>query len=81
MIRFDTDPSRYLHRRLACDGPIATLTLDVAEAGGLSPGYPLKLNSYDLGLSAQWWSYRPPTQTKLAASVGSPAPLYCASSG
>src|SRR5580693_7121226 len=53
MITFDTDPSRYRHWRLACEGPIATLTLDVAEDGGLSPGYRLKLNSYDLGVDIE----------------------------
>src|SRR5712692_5067331 len=53
MITFDTDPSRYRHWRLTCDGPIATLTLDVAEEGGLSPGYRLKLNSYDLGVDIE----------------------------
>src|SRR5271155_5466267 len=53
MITFDTDPSRYRHWRLACNGPIATLTLDVAEEGGLFPGYKLKLNSYDLGVDIE----------------------------
>src|SRR5437868_13327011 len=53
MITFDTDPSRYRHWRLACGGPIATLTLDVAEDGGLVPGYRLKLNSYDLGVDIE----------------------------
>jgi len=53
MITFDTDPSRYRHWRLACDGQIATLTLDVAEEGGLNPGYRLKLNSYDLGVDIE----------------------------
>src|SRR5271167_2528589 len=53
MILFDTDPSRYRHWRLACDGPVATLTLDVAEEGGLFPGYRLKLNSYDLGVDIE----------------------------
>ena len=53
MIKFDTDPSRYRHWRLDCDGPIATLTLDVAEEGGLFPGYRLKLNSYDLGVDIE----------------------------
>src|SRR5438046_36863 len=53
MITFDTDPSRYRHWRLTCDGPIATLSLDVAEEGGLSPGYRLKLNSYDLGVDIE----------------------------
>jgi benzoyl-CoA-dihydrodiol lyase len=53
MITFDTDPSRYRHWRLACNGPIATLTLDVAEEGGLFPSYRLKLNSYDLGVDIE----------------------------
>src|SRR5437667_6888463 len=53
MITFDTHPSRYRHWRLACDGPVATLTLDVAEEGGLVPGYRLKLNSYDLGVDIE----------------------------
>jgi benzoyl-CoA-dihydrodiol lyase len=39
MITFDTDPAHYRHWRLACDGPAATLSLGVAEEGGLSPGY------------------------------------------
>src|SRR6201988_2374962 len=53
MITFDTDPRRYRHWRLAFDGPIATLTLDVAEEGGVFPGYKLKLNSYDLGVDIE----------------------------
>src|ERR1700757_1392202 len=48
MITFDTEPHRYRHWHLSCDGAVATLTLDVAEEGGLFPGYRLKLNSYDL---------------------------------
>src|SRR5499427_8483567 len=53
MITFDTDPSRYRHWRLACEGPVATLALDVAEEGGIFPGYRLKLNSYDLGVDIE----------------------------
>src|SRR5499433_3275169 len=53
MITFDTDPSRYRHWRLACDGPVATLLLDVDEEGALAPGYRLKLNSYDLGVDIE----------------------------
>jgi benzoyl-CoA-dihydrodiol lyase len=53
MITFDTDPACYRHWRLSCDGPVATLTLDVAEEGGLFPGYRLKLNSYDLGVDIE----------------------------
>jgi benzoyl-CoA-dihydrodiol lyase len=53
MIRFDTSPDRYHHWKLACDGPVATLTLDIAEDKGIEPGYKLKLNSYDLGVDIE----------------------------
>ncbi len=53
MITFDTDPGRYRHWGLSYEGPVATLTLDVAEEGGLDPGYRLKLNSYDLGVDIE----------------------------
>ncbi|HUQ24683.1 MAG TPA: 2,3-epoxybenzoyl-CoA dihydrolase [Burkholderiales bacterium] len=53
MISFETHPDRYNHWKLACDGPLATLTLDVAEDKGLVPGYKLKLNSYDLGVDIE----------------------------
>ncbi len=53
MITFDTDPTRYRHWRLAVDGNVATLTLDVDEDAGLQPGYKLKLNSYDLGVDIE----------------------------
>lgn len=48
-VTFDTHPGVYRHWKLTFDGPIATLTMDVDENGGLRPGYALKLNSYDLG--------------------------------
>src|SRR6201987_4327732 len=53
MVTFNTEPPRYRHWRLCCDGRIATLALDVEEDGGLSPGYRLKLNSYDLGVDIE----------------------------
>ena len=53
MISFDTDPARYHHWKLSFDGPLATLTLDVAEDKGIAPGYKLKLNSYDLGVDIE----------------------------
>src|ERR1700757_3738170 len=53
MITFDTEPHRYRHWHLSCDGAVATLTVDVAEEGGLFPGYRLKLNSYDLGVDIE----------------------------
>ena len=52
-VDFQTDPSRYKHWRLAFDGSVATLTMDVAEDGGIRPGYKLKLNSYDLGVDIE----------------------------
>src|SRR5216684_9018583 len=52
-VDFQTDPTRYKHWRLAFDGPVATLTMDVAEDGGIRPGYKLKLNSYDLGVDIE----------------------------
>jgi benzoyl-CoA-dihydrodiol lyase len=53
MIAFDTHPGRYHHWKLAFNGPVATLTLDVAEDKGIAPGYKLKLNSYDLGVDIE----------------------------
>src|SRR5262249_40162706 len=52
-ITFDTRPDRYQHWQLAFDGPIATLSMDVKEDGGLKPDYKLKLNSYDLGVDIE----------------------------
>ena len=52
-VDYRTDPSRYKHWKLAFDGPVATLTLDVAEDGGVRDGYKLKLNSYDLGVDIE----------------------------
>ncbi len=56
-VRFDTHPDRYRH--LALDfppeygGAVARLQIDIPEDGGLRPGYPLKLNSYDLGVDIE----------------------------
>ncbi|ARP94452.1 2,3-epoxybenzoyl-CoA dihydrolase [Bordetella genomosp. 13] len=52
-VEFRTAPDQYRHWRLSVDGPIATLAMDVAEDGGLRPGYKLKLNSYDLGVDIE----------------------------
>jgi benzoyl-CoA-dihydrodiol lyase len=53
VIDFQTDPSRYKHWRVAYDGPVANLFMDVDENGGLFDGYQLKLNSYDLGVDIE----------------------------
>jgi len=50
---YDTHPDQYAHWKLAFDGAVATLTLDVDEERGLNPGYKLKLNSYDLGVDIE----------------------------
>jgi len=52
-IDFLTEPSRYHHWKLSVAGSIATLAMDVEEAGGLFEGYDLKLNSYDLGVDIE----------------------------
>ena len=53
MISFDTQPDRYHHWKLAFDGPVASLLLDIDEDKGIAPGYKLKLNSYDLGVDIE----------------------------
>lgn len=53
IIDFQTDPARYRHWRIEPDGDVAYLIMDVDQAGGLSEGYELKLNSYDLGVDIE----------------------------
>ncbi len=56
-VRFETHPDRYVHWRLEFPaehaGAVALLVMDVQEDRGLRPGYPLKLNSYDLGVDIE----------------------------
>ncbi len=52
-VETQTRPAAYRHWKLAVDGPVATLRMDVREDGGLRPGYELKLNSYDLGVDIE----------------------------
>jgi len=56
-VRFETHPDRYRHWRLELPpeygGAVARLVMDVKENEGLRPGYPLKLNSYDLGVDIE----------------------------
>ena len=52
-VDYQTEPSRYKHWKVSFEGPVATLTMDVAEEGGIRPGYKLKLNSYDLGVDIE----------------------------
>jgi benzoyl-CoA-dihydrodiol lyase len=56
-VRFETHPDRYRHWRVEFPaeygGAVARIVMDVKEEGGLRPGYPLKLNSYDLGVDIE----------------------------
>ncbi|MDQ2916458.1 MAG: 2,3-epoxybenzoyl-CoA dihydrolase [Pseudomonadota bacterium] len=52
-VDYQTHPDRYKHYRLSYGGCVATLSIDVAEDGGIRPGYKLKLNSYDLGVDIE----------------------------
>jgi benzoyl-CoA-dihydrodiol lyase len=53
LVDYQVDPATYKHWRVSFDGRVATVTMDVAEDGGLRPGYKLKLNSYDLGVDIE----------------------------
>jgi benzoyl-CoA-dihydrodiol lyase len=52
-IRFAVDPTSYKHWNFEVRGEVATLAMNVREDGGLSDGYALKLNSYDLGVDIE----------------------------
>ncbi len=53
MIDFRVDPASYRHWKVEYSGPVAILSMDVDENGGLFEGYELKLNSYDLGVDIE----------------------------
>jgi len=52
-VDYHVEPATYKHWRVSYDGRVATVTMDVAEDGGLRAGYKLKLNSYDLGVDIE----------------------------
>ena len=52
-VEYQTHPSQYRHIKLAFNGLVATLSIDIDESAGLRPGYKLKLNSYDLGVDIE----------------------------
>ena len=52
-VDYRTEPAQYRHWKLAFEGQVARLELDIAEDGGIRPGYKLKLNSYDLGVDVE----------------------------
>src|SRR5437764_11362905 len=52
-VDFRTEPPAYRHWKLSVEGEVARLAMDIAEDGGIRPGYKLKLNSYDLGVDIE----------------------------
>src|SRR5262249_6403353 len=76
-------PDRYKHLKLSTDGPVATLTMDVDEQGGLVPGYELKLNSYDLGVDIELYDavqrlrFEHPEVRTVVITSGKPK-IFCA---
>ncbi|MDB5798208.1 MAG: benzoyl-CoA-dihydrodiol lyase [Paucimonas sp.] len=52
-VDYFTSPDQYKHWTMQFDGPVATLTMNVNEDGGIREGYKLKLNSYDLGVDIE----------------------------
>jgi len=52
-VDYRVEPSQYKHWTLSVEGAVARLSLDIAEDGGIRPGYKLKLNSYDLGVDIE----------------------------
>src|SRR5579864_5365755 len=82
-VEFRTSPARYRHWRLATEGPVATLTMDVDEQGGIVPGYELKLNSYDLGVDIELYDavqrlrFEHPEVRAVVITSGKPK-IFCA---
>jgi benzoyl-CoA-dihydrodiol lyase len=82
-VEFRTAPERYRHWRLATEGPVATLTMDVDEQGGIVPGYELKLNSYDLGVDIELYDavqrlrFEHPEVRAVVITSGKPK-IFCA---
>jgi benzoyl-CoA-dihydrodiol lyase len=52
-VSFDADPASYKHWTVDVQGDVAHVRLDIAEDGGIVPGYELKMNSYDLGVDIE----------------------------
>ena len=53
LVNFQRHPETYRHWHLTLQGEVARLNLNVPEQEGFADGYPLKLNSYDLGVDME----------------------------
>src|SRR6516162_3791950 len=82
-VEFRVSPDRYKHWKITADAPVATLTMDVDEQGGLVPGYELKLNSYDLGVDIELYDavqrlrFEHPEVRAVVITSGKPK-IFCA---
>ncbi|MGW4794332.1 2,3-epoxybenzoyl-CoA dihydrolase [Nonomuraea sp. NPDC004297] len=82
-VSFDVDPGSYRHLRLELDGEVAWIVLEVDEDAGLTPGYDLKLNSYDLGVdielhdAVQRLRFEHP-EVRAVVITGGPGRVFCA---
>jgi benzoyl-CoA-dihydrodiol lyase len=82
-VEFRVSPDQYRHWKLSAEGPVATLTMDVDEQGGLVPGYELKLNSYDLGVDIELYDavqrlrFEHPEVRTVVITSGKPK-IFCA---
>ena len=82
-VEFRVSPDGYKHWKLAAEGPVATLVMDVDEQGGLVPGYELKLNSYDLGVDIELYDavqrlrFEHPEVRAVVITSGKPK-IFCA---
>jgi benzoyl-CoA-dihydrodiol lyase len=82
-VEFRVSPEAYKHWRISCQGPVATLLMDVDEQGGLVPGYELKLNSYDLGVDIELYDavqrlrFEHPEVRTVVITSGKPK-IFCA---
>jgi benzoyl-CoA-dihydrodiol lyase len=82
-LRFDVRPEEFIHWKLAVEGDIARLQMNVQEERGLRPDYVLKLNSYDLAVdielaaAIQWLRFEHP-EVRCVVLSGALDRVFCA---
>ena len=82
-LRFDVRPEEFTHWKLAVQGDIARLQMNVQEERGLRSDYVLKLNSYDLGVdielaaAIQWLRFEHP-EVRCIVLSGALDRVFCA---
>jgi benzoyl-CoA-dihydrodiol lyase len=78
----DLRPDEFVHWKLAVEGDIARLVMDVQEGRGLKDDYVLKLNSYDLGVdielaaAIQWLRFTHP-EVRCLVLTGALDRVFC----